>query len=191
VSKRDWTKWRVAFALALVGGFLVVGAVLVTRAATPPLPPPSSERLLPASVQYAGLVQPPAKVAAAAELRDADVVVGVVVGNRARAYAVAALTGPRTHVINDLIAGTPVTVTYCDRKYCARVFTGDGTEPLSVGTGGFDDGLILLLDGRRYRQDTGEEVDGPGTFPYRPMTFVRTTWKEWSQAHPDTDVVGE
>jgi hypothetical protein len=43
-------------------------------------------------------------------LRPSDDVVGVIVGGRARAYAVTMLS--YHHVVNDVIAGIPVAVTY-------------------------------------------------------------------------------
>lgn len=43
-------------------------------------------------------------------LREADEVLGVVVGTQARAYLVAMLA--YHHVVNDVMAGTPVAVTY-------------------------------------------------------------------------------
>jgi len=43
-------------------------------------------------------------------LRDDDEVYGIVVGERARAYAISMLA--YHHVINDVMAGTPVAVTY-------------------------------------------------------------------------------
>ena len=48
--------------------------------------------------------------AAARFLRDDDEVYGIVVAERARAYAITMLA--YHHVVNDVMAGTPVAVTY-------------------------------------------------------------------------------
>lgn len=192
MAVRNWSKWRLGMALGLVGGFFVTGAVLVGRALDPPVEPSVARDLTPAALAHPGLVCPPPTPAAvaAAKLKDTDAVIGVVVEGRPRAYVVQALSYPRTHVVDDVVAGRPVTVTYCDIKDCTRVFTGDGDGPLDVGVGGYDDGLLLRTNGRRYRQDSGEAMETVEPLPFPEMGFVRTTWKEWRDAHPDTDVVG-
>lgn len=174
----------------MVGGFLVTGAVLVGRALDPPVEPLPARDLASAALVYPGLVCPPAAPAAAAKLKDTDAVIGVVVNGRPRAYVVKALSYPQPHVVDDVVAGHPVTVTYCDLKNCAREFTGDGDGPLDVGVGGYDNGLLLRFNGRRYRQDSGEAVEPGAPFPFPQLGFVRTTWKEWRDIHPDRDVVG-
>jgi hypothetical protein len=190
VAARDWSKWRLGTALGLVGGFFVTGAVLVGRALDPPVEPPPARDLSTASLEYPGLVCPPPAPAAAAKLKDSESVIGVVIDGRPRAYVVKALSYPQTHVVDDVVAGHPVTVTYCDIKDCTRVFTGNGDGPLDVGVGGYDDGLLLRANGRRYRQYSGEAMEPGEPLPLAQMGFVRTTWKEWRDAHPDTDVVG-
>ena len=91
---------------------------------------------------------------------------------------------PLTHVINDVVGQVPVTVSYCNRTDCVRVFTtgDDSHQPLDVGVGGFADGKMLLhLAHRNFRQDSRE-------IPLPSLEFERTTWKSWKTAHPDTDV---
>jgi hypothetical protein len=146
-----------------------------------------------------GIRQPPALPAGAAHLRDNTEVIGVAAAGRHRAYVIDALVRREQHVVNDQLGGAPVTVTYCDRTDCARVFTdARGGGPLDVASGGwvgrYEEGCMLLRVGSdRYRQDTGLPLakDAP-PFPLARAEFVRTTWKEWREAHPDTDVyVGE
>lgn len=128
-------------------------------------------------------------------LSDDAEVVGVVAGGRSRAYALEALRAIHRHVVNDRVGGMPVTVAYCDRTACAKVFTAPGRDrPLDVAVAGWDgrteEGSLLLRVGPAvYRQDTGMPLnpdDAP--FPYPKYDFVRTTWKEWRAAHPDSDV---
>jgi hypothetical protein len=140
-----------------------------------------------------GIRQPPARPASEADLGDGERVIGVAAGGRSRAYSVPSLSrGPASHVINDVLGGVPVTVTYCDVRDCARVFTSDtGGTPLGLSVGGFRaGGMVMKLDGRSYRQDTGAPLDADGgpAFPYRTLPAEETTWAEWRHAHPDTDL---
>jgi hypothetical protein len=46
-----------------------------------------------------------------------------------------------------------------------------------------------MIHGERFHQESLEPYApapaGPG-FPYKDMPFTVTTWKQWKQAHPDT-----
>ena len=100
-------------------------------------------------------------------------------------------TAVQNHVVNDVVDGIPVTVTYCDRMDCTRVFTADGGDPLAIGVTGYSEGLLIRAPGGRYRLDNCKGIVGPDQlqFPYQSMEFVVTTWKEWRDAHPNTDVI--
>jgi hypothetical protein len=147
----------------------------VSRDSPQPLPP--SDRVN----------RPVTVPAAEARLADDEVVGGVVVGGKARAYRLGAFKFVAYHVVNDVIDNTAVTVTYCDRYGCLRAFAADGDEPLPVGVGGFHDGLLLRIGDSDYRQKTGRTADGK-ELPYRTMPVERTEWGAWKKAHPDTDV---
>jgi len=190
VKERDWSRWRLGAALGLAGGFLVIAVFLVDGAASPSVSPASNRGTPIQDTRIPGLVRPVAQTAADANLSDDQLVIGIQVDDRARAYSVDYLSTPQTHVVNDVLAGRPVTVTYCNVQNCARVFAGDGADPLDVGVGGYDQGLLLLLNGQRYRQESGDGFDSSDRFPYLPQPFVRTTWKKWREAHPDTEIVG-
>jgi hypothetical protein len=124
---------------------------------------------------------------------DAEVI-GVSAAGADRAYLLASLVATQYHVVNDQLDRTPVSITYCDRTDCARAFTGgeDG-RPLDLTAVGFsaEGGLVLGTGQGQFFQKTGRPV-GPGAltpFPYRELPSVRTTWREWTGAHPDTSVV--
>jgi hypothetical protein len=130
-------------------------------------------------------------------LTDNAPVLGVEARGRYRAYAISAFTKIDEHVVNDLLGGVPITVAYCNRTECARVYTDpSGNRPLAVAVGGWagepgsgPDGVMLLrVESNYYFQDTGETLEGWGHFPYPEITFERTTWGVWRHAHPDTDV---
>ena len=146
----------------------------VSRDAPRPLPP--SDRVN----------RPRTVPAAKASLADDEVVVGVVVGGKARAYRLNAFKFIAYHVVNDVIDKTAVTITYCDRDDCLRAFTADADEPLPVGVGGFHEGLLLRVGDSQFQQKTGKTADGK-ELPYRTMPVERTEWGEWRKAHPDTD----
>jgi hypothetical protein len=131
--------------------------------------------------------------AAASGLTDTDEVIGIVVHGKARAYAVQAMAHkPQDHLINDLVNGTPVTVTYNNLGLFVRVFVGTGSEPLDVRFGGSSGGeMILGVDGHQYNQRSTDSVDpeNPAKFPFETVSHEMTYWKKWHDAHPDTDVV--
>lgn len=181
--------WYGLASIVLVLGFLTFAGIQVVRGLTP-VPDVPSTTGLPSDLNLPGRARPAAQTVGRAQLGDDEPVVGVEVAGNARAYALAALGQPMNHVVNDVIGDRPVTVTYCDLRDCVRVFSGDGTKPLDVRAGGYDRGLLLVADGARYHQESGAAVgaDDPKS-PYRPVEFVRTTWKEWRAAHPHTDVV--
>jgi Protein of unknown function (DUF3179) len=152
-------------------------------------PPQVQDRPTPS---YPGVKQPPVVSAAAATLTDGDEVIGVVIGGKARAYPLRALGGaPQNHVVNDVMADTPVSVTYCDLGRCIRVYTHSGAEPLDIHAAGLRrDELMLKVGGRLFSQKTGDTFD-PGRsdrFPFEAVAFEKTTWKKWRAAHPDTEV---
>jgi hypothetical protein len=138
-----------------------------------------------------GMDRPPTIPAADAKLADEARVLGVEAGGKARAYELAALRSPIRQVINDMYNDVPITLTYCETSGCARAFTADQRgEPLRLGVGGLARGELLVTDQSVfYFQRTGKAM-APGVpdLPY-PTHAVRVcTWKEWRDAHPDTDL---
>lgn len=145
-----------------------------------------------ADFEAPGIDRPPAVPAADAALADNEAVVGVSAGGRRRAYSVRALARTaESHIVNDVLDGVPVSVTYCDIYRCTRVFTGGPPgEPLDLSQGGLTDGGMVLKSGSHtYRQDSGEALE-PGGSPlrYGSLPCEETTWGAWRHAHPDTDV---
>lgn len=142
---------------------------------------------------WPGLRQPAVQSGDDVALSDNAEVIGVVVSGKARAYAIYAFgLSPAKHVVNDLIGEEPVSITYCDRTNCARVFTSAAKGvPLNLDVAGFTaDGMALLLDGVEYDQTTGKNLTAPdgAPLPYRACPFERTTWGSWRRAHPDSEV---
>ena len=145
--------------------------------------------------QMAGVETPPTTSAAGATLEDDELVIGIEAAGKFRAYHQLTMCGKSRHVLNDVLGGTAVTVTYCDIADCAGAFGGiEGSGPLNINLAGLDEGgMILKVDEVAYYQQTGALADPPHDkpappFPYASFPLTRTTWGEWKTLHPDTDL---
>jgi hypothetical protein len=145
-----------------------------------------------------GIRNPQAIAPGSSELADSAEVIGVEMQGSHRAYAIGPMSFPRTHVINDVVGGTPVTVSYCNLMDCIRVFTDPkSADALHIAVGGLDNrsesrGMLLRVGERRYYQESGISFDDQSeTFPYAQAEYVRTTWGQWRAEHPDTDIVDQ
>jgi hypothetical protein len=193
VRSRKAQNTLTALLLVVIGGAIaVIGWESIDWREPPPPPPPKVLSLY--DIQES-IRQPLAVPAAEADLREDVEVVGVSAAGRYRAFVLAALIPVRAHVVNDLLGDSPLTVTYCDRNDCVRVFTGPPGQPLDLVVGGWDNredgrGLVLRVGAAYYRQATGAPPNGTTAtpFPYAAADFERTTWGRWRAAHPDTDV---
>lgn len=118
-------------------------------------------------------------------------VIGLEFPQHARAYVVEAfaaanLTDPEdfsVHVVNDAVGGQSFSVTHCDVTHCTRVLTregraGDG-EKIDLKIGGWEKGMILVVDGERYPHHSPK-------LPLQDMQYVTTSWVQWLADHPDT-----
>ena len=131
----------------------------------------------------------------AAFLRPTDRVVGVRVGDAARAYPLAILNWHEA--VNDTLGGTPILVTYCPLTDSAVVFdrvVEDRIEEFGV-SGRLYLSNVLLYDRRSeslWSQLGSQAVTGERTgteLEARPTTV--TTWGEWARTHPLTTVLSD
>jgi hypothetical protein len=138
---------------------------------------------------WPGILRPHTYGADKAPLGDGDQVIGVMAGGKARAYLVASFAGQERHVVNDLVAGRPVTVTHCDLSNCTRVFTGSRRgEVLDIACGGtYKGSLLLATPAGICLQDDAVANPGMPAVPYEQLPFTLTTWGEWKHQHADTD----
>jgi hypothetical protein len=190
---------RLALALWLLSasGLLLLGLHLVGDFLPESSAPASPQVNAPPAVfrepfDCPGIQRPSTAPGDDAGLDDGELIIGVSMGHRSRAYLVAALSrGPTSHIINDVLDGLPVSVTYCDIHECARLFTtGVSSTPLDLWQGGLEgDTMVVKVAGHRYRQDSGAalEPDSP-PLPYDSRPGDVTSWGKWLRAHPDTDV---
>jgi Protein of unknown function (DUF3179) len=119
-----------------------------------------------------GLQSPPALPATASKIADDDEVIGVVVSGKPRAYWLKALKYPPWHIVNDVVAGVPVSVTHCDRTNCTRVYTSaDSSTPLDLNLGGlYGKEMVVEVGGALYLQETGEPFEAGAGVPTLPYT---------------------
>ncbi|MCP4788209.1 MAG: DUF3179 domain-containing protein [Fuerstiella sp.] len=130
-----------------------------------------------------GIQRPEIVDAGSAGFSEEERVIGVVAGDEARAYSIKSMSGMSSHVVNDVIGTTPVSMTYCDRTDCVRVFTG-GTpgKPISLSVGGFSDGeMLIMFQDQTYKQSSQE-------IPLKEYESEITTWKDWLARYPETKV---
>ena len=127
-----------------------------------------------------------------------DRVVGVAIGDQARAYPLRVLNWHE--VVNDTLAGVPIAVTY--HPLCDSVVVFDrrvGEQTLRFGVSGLLlDSNILMFD----RQDEGDEslwsqlgaraIAGPAAAEARNLDVLPASiagWQDWAEAHPQTTVL--
>ncbi len=140
------------------------------------------------------------KLVAAGEatyLRDDDRVIGVIVGDEARAYPLAILN--YHEVANDRIGDTLLAVTYCPLCDSAAVF--DRKKPggeREFGVSGllYNSNVLLYDRGGKpeslWSQVKAFGVSGPGGGEkLRTIPLELTSWKEWALAHPATKVLSD
>jgi hypothetical protein len=124
-----------------------------------------------------------------AELIDEDVVFGLVRGDTVRAYPQRILVWHE--IVNDVVDGTNVSVTYCPLTGTAMAFRRGGT---TFGVSGklINSNLVM------YDRDTeswwpqmlGTAIRGDHEgSSLRESAVVWTRWERWRRAHPDTEVL--
>ncbi|MFC7080789.1 DUF3179 domain-containing protein [Halorussus caseinilyticus] len=125
------------------------------------------------------------------DLRDADVVFGLVRNGEAKAYPQKILV--HHEITNDAVGGEPVAVTYCPLTGTAMGFRrGETTFGVS---GKLLNNNLVMYDREtdsRWPQVLGTAISGAFEGEsLREFRLVWTTWKRWKQAHPETRVLSE
>jgi hypothetical protein len=198
-SKPHWRLlYVVAIATAAAAGVLVLGGELVrwleSRALRTRPEVTAVEPVADYWYPYPSKgVTLPEHLAAAAGTNAADdePIIGVVVNGQAHAYLLTPMRDRNRHVVNDAIAGTAVTATYCDLTDCVRVYTDPAsTAPLAIALAGLNNGeMVVAVDGVKYLQRSGDPLNGKpgaGRLPYAALEYERTTWGAWKARHPGT-----
>jgi len=128
-------------------------------------------------------------------LRPKDRVIGVVVGEDARAYPLRILN--YHEIVNDRVGDRPVAVTYCPLCDSAAVF--DRRSPLGereFGVSGllYNSNVLMYDRGGRpeslWSQVKSEGVSGPAARKsLQPVPLELTTWEDWRRRYPRTRVL--
>jgi hypothetical protein len=125
----------------------------------------------------------------AVDLADGDPVFGLALGDDVRAYPQSILVWHE--IVNDLVSGVPVSVTYCPLTGTAMGFLrGDTTFGVS---GRLVNNNLVMYDRAgdgRWQQVAATAIDGPREGEsLREVRLVWTTWGAWRERHPDTRVL--
>jgi hypothetical protein len=120
-------------------------------------------------------------------------VIGLERGGEARAYPVDVLA--LHEVVNDVVGGDPVAVTWCPLCATSLGFERrvDGRTLIFGVSGYLHKSNLVLFDretGSLWSQLLGGAVTGRlRGHELRRLPLVQTTWAEWKTAHPDTRVL--
>jgi len=131
--------------------------------------------------------------AADAHLPDDELVIGSSINGDARAYPAGILYA--REMVNDVVGGVPVLVTWCPRCYTALVHDRrvDGTTAVFGNQGALYKGAMTWFDhetGSIWSQPLGKALVGPRSgATIKLMPSQLTTWREWVKAHPETAVL--
>ncbi len=133
--------------------------------------------------------------ASAAEfLREQDPVFGLIHRGEVRAYPQIILVWHE--IVNDTLAGEPLTITYCPLTGSVVAFSGTSREgePFTFGTtGNLVNSNLLMYDrvtDSEWPQLLARAIDGPekgARLAEAPLVWSR--WRDWRAAHPDTRVL--
>lgn len=131
--------------------------------------------------------------AADTRLPDDELVIGSSINGDARAYPAGILY--TREMVNDVVGGVPVLVTWCPRCYTALVHDRrvDGATAVFGNQGALYKGAMTWFDhetGSIWSQPLGKALVGPRSgATLKLMPSQLTTWREWVQAHPETEVL--
>lgn len=128
-------------------------------------------------------------------LKDEDVVFALNYKGQTRAYPQRILNWHE--IVNDVVAGDPIAVTFCPLCGSAVAFEPKVDNQITeLGVSGklHNSDLVMYdrLEGNLWQQITGEAIVGPAARRGENLVEIplaTTTWGEWKKAHPQTKVL--
>lgn len=179
-----------------VAGVLVIGAISISLVSQVVFGPEPGTRTEPYRVnqppevhaatgdqtvffRWPPLTNMPMRSGTEANVPDDCEVIGLLADGRPRAYVTKFLEYP-DHVFNDRVGDTSLTVTYCEKTSCARVF--HRTDDIEVMLGGWSGKEMMLFVDGAYWDHSSREI------PLAEYGFIRTTWGRWRACYPESDV---
>ena len=133
--------------------------------------------------------------AAEAGLSDDARIIGVEIGGDARAYPISILNWHE--IVNDVVGGKPIAVTFCPLCGTGVVFAAEtGGRKLEFGVSGLLYNSDVLLYDRQseslWSQVLAKAVTGERKGETLAVVPSRmTSWHDWRERHPDTAVLSE
>lgn len=123
-------------------------------------------------------------------IRNADEVIGVIVEGVPRAYLLEAACPLRNSVVNDVLAGRPISVIYDSNTTNLRVLTSPTSNADSSGAcNALDISVVGLRDNGLFLSYQGDEFFVVARLPVLcDFPFARCTWGVWKAAYPQTDL---
>ena len=129
-------------------------------------------------------------------LRDVDLVMGVVINGEAVAYP--HNIGWHHEIVNDVVGGQPIVVSFCPLTGTGLVFNGLGADGsrLTCGVSGLLFNNNLIMYDRRDDKTLYPQMIHKGinelwlNQELELLPVVETTWRMWKQLYPETQVVG-
>jgi hypothetical protein len=190
-----WTLVTLGAALALVS---LLGVDRLSRLRVPnALGQARALALAPAMRPFVLPLNNPGTVPAAlaTHMQDADLVFGLGLGGRPRAYPQWILVG--YHVVNDTLGRRPILVAHCEVCSAAAAFEPEVTllpeRSLSFMMCGIHAGTFEICDNQtlsRWHPFSGRAREGPLAGAVLPrLTIVLEEWGTWRRRFPTTDVV--
>lgn len=126
-------------------------------------------------------------------LQGADLVIGISVNGDARAYPLQILVWHE--IVNDLVGGTPVVVTYCPLCFTSQVFLRniDG-QVVQFGTSGklYNSNLVMYdrTSESLWSQALGEGIVGKyAGMKLEKIPFEVSYWDDWKKQFPNSKVL--
>ena len=124
---------------------------------------------------------------------DSDVVIGLEINGEVKAYPLFILVWHE--IVNDIVGGVPVSVTYCPLCYTNQVFERIiNGQDVEFGTSGklYNSNLLMYdrLTESYWSQALGMAVTGElSGYQLNLIPFDVITWGDWKTLHPDTLVL--
>lgn len=141
------------------------------------------------------VIHPPvASATKISDLRDDDLVLGIEINGQSRAYPVNFISEPETEIINDVLGGVPIAVTWCSRCSNGVVFDRrvDG-KPIALRVEGtlWRENMVMIDEsGTLWSQLLGKAMQGPRSGrSLPPLATVLTDWKSWKRKNPSSTVL--
>jgi hypothetical protein len=201
---------RILFTAPLIVMALFALCLLASFVLTDPTPATLPQRTLHLLVGLAESLSPPtgpvpirplvdvpvvAATDASSEVHDDCYVMGVEFNGESRAYPINMLSRPDHHVIDDVLGGVPIAVTWCGLCQSPLVYERkiDGKTLTFFVTGELYGENMVMQDvetGSDWPQMMGEATRGPLTGKsLAQVPSVWTDWKTWRTQHPNTTVL--